>query len=66
MSRELDLLAREFSKKTVTVIRAEVNLYQSNIQSATCAFLKKVEQGCKKERQPSFILIAIACESIKN
>ena len=44
MSRELDLLAREFSKKPVTVMRTEVNLYQTNIQSATSQFLREVER----------------------
>lgn len=59
MSRELDLLAREFSKTPVTVMRTEVNLYQSNIQSAPAPFLKKVEQECKKQKQSSVTLIAV-------
>lgn len=59
MSRELDLLAREFSKTPVTVMRTEVNLYQSNVQSATSAFLKKVEQECKKQRQSTVTLVAV-------
>lgn len=59
MSRELDLLAKEFSKTPVTVMRTEVNLYQSNVQSATSAFLKKIEQECKKQRQSTVTLIAV-------
>lgn len=59
MSRELDLLAREFSKTPVTVMRTEVNLYQTNIQSAASAFLKKVEQECKRERKSTVTLIAV-------
>jgi len=59
MSRELDLLAKEFAKTPVTVMRTEVNLYQTNIQSATSAFLKKVEQECKKQQQSKVTLIAM-------
>ena len=59
MSRELDILAREFSKKPVTVMRTEVNLYQTSIQSAASAFLKKVEHECKRERQAMVTFIAV-------
>jgi len=59
MSRELDLLAREFSKTPVTVMRTEVNLYQSNIQSSASAFLKRIEQESKKQKQSKITLIAI-------
>lgn len=59
MSRELDLLAKEFSKTPVTVMQTEVNLYQSNIQSAASSFLKKIEQECKKQRQSTVTLIAV-------
>lgn len=59
MSRELDILAREFRKTPVTVMRTEVNLYQTNIQSASSAFLKKIEQECKKEKQSTVTLIAL-------
>ncbi len=59
MSRELDLLAKEFAKTPTIVMRTEVNLYQTNIHSATSAFLKKVEQECKKQKQSTFRLIAV-------
>lgn len=59
MSRELDLLAREFSKKPVIVMRTEVNLYQSNIQSATAHFLREVERECKREKKASVTLVAL-------
>ena len=59
MSRELDLLAREFQKTPVTVIRTELNLYGANIQTAAGAFLRSVEQQCKKEKQSALTLIAI-------
>lgn len=59
MSRELDLLAKEFSKTPVTVMRTDVNLYQSNIHSVASAFLKKIEQECKKQRQSTVTLVAV-------
>jgi len=59
MSKELDLLAKEFAKTPVKVMRAEMNLYQTNIQSATTSFLKKLELECKNERQSTFTLIAV-------
>jgi hypothetical protein len=59
MSRELDLLAKEFSKKPVTVMRTEVNLYQTNIQSATAQFLREVEREFKKQRKSVVMLLAL-------
>ncbi len=53
MSRELDMLAKEFSKKPVTVMRTEINLYQTNIQSATAQFLREVERECKRKKKNS-------------
>lgn len=59
MSRELDLLAREYQKTPAIVLRTEVSLYQTNIQSATSAFLRSVEQQCKKKQQPTVTLVAV-------
>jgi hypothetical protein len=59
MSRELDLLAREFQKKPVTVMRKEIDLYQSNIQKETGSFLRMVEQECKKGRSSSVTLVIV-------
>jgi hypothetical protein len=59
MSRELDLLAREFQKTPVTVRRTELNLYQTNIQSAAAAFLREVERECKKEKQSKVTIVAV-------
>jgi hypothetical protein len=59
MSRELDLLAKEFAKKPVTVMRTEVNLYQTNIQSATAQFLREAERESKKSGNAYFTLISI-------
>ena len=62
MSRELDLLAREFQKTPATVLRTEINLYQTNVQSASSAFLRVVEQHCKKKQQPTVTLVAVVRE----
>ena len=59
MSRELDILANEYKKKPATVIRKDVNLYGTNIQSATSSFLRSVEQECKKQRQSNVNIIAV-------
>lgn len=59
MSRELDLIAREFAKTPVTVMRTELNLYQTYIQTAAGQFLRSVEQQCKRERQSTVTVVAI-------
>lgn len=59
MSRELDQIAKEFSKSQNAVTRAEINLYQTNINTATGSFLRSVEQQCKKQKQANVTLIAI-------
>lgn len=59
MSRELDLLARELQKVPATVMRTEVNLYQTNIQSASAAFLRRIEQEAKREKSGSITLVAV-------
>ena len=59
MSRELDLLAKEFSKKPVTVMRTEVNLYQTNIQSATSQFLREVERKSRQDKLNQIRIIVI-------
>lgn len=64
MSRELDLIAREFQKVTATVLRTEVNLYQNNIRTATAAFQKSVDQECKRQKQSRFTLVAVISDSL--
>lgn len=66
MSRELDLIAKEFSKKPVTVMRSEINLYGTNIQYASAQFLREVERECKREKNGNVILIVISEHNPKN
>jgi hypothetical protein len=62
MSRELDLLAFENRKQHPTVMRTDVNLYQTSIQTATAAFLRSVEQQCKKNKVGKVVLIVLLTE----
>jgi hypothetical protein len=62
MSRELDLLAKEFNKIPVTVIRTEVNLYGAKIQVASSSFIRKIESTSKLCKNPKVTLIAVITE----
>lgn len=59
MSRELDLLAREFSKKPCAVLRTELNLYQTQINQAAALFLREVAAQSKKSKAASVSLVAV-------
>jgi hypothetical protein len=59
MSRELDLLAKEFRDTPVSILRKNVNLYQSNIHTSMSSFLREIEKQCKTHKQSSLILIMI-------
>lgn len=59
MSRELDLLAKEFSKKPCTVLRTELNLYQTQISQAAATFLREVATESKRRNTALITIIAI-------
>lgn len=40
MSRELQLLAKQFDRQSVTVLSTNLNIYQTNINQAASQFLK--------------------------
>lgn len=63
MSRELDLLAKEYARKLVTVMRSEINLYQTNIQNASNQFLREVERECKRKKNANITLISVIEEN---
>ena len=48
MTRELQLLAKEFDRQPVTVIRTNLNLYQTQISTVAAAFLKQVASQANK------------------
>lgn len=59
MSRELDMLAKQYQKVKATVIRKDLNLYQTTVATAASGFLREVEKQCKQDKQPAVVLIGI-------
>jgi hypothetical protein len=62
MARELELLAKEYAKNPVTVLRTNLNLYQTPISTATAQFLKQVAAQAKKDKTASVTLVAVIKE----
>ena len=63
MVRELELLAKEYAKKPVTVLRTKLNLYQSSIGTVAAPFLKQVSAQAKKDKTASVTLVSVIKES---
>jgi hypothetical protein len=59
MSRELDLLAKEYAKEPVTVMRKDISLYQRNLTTELSGFIKEVERTAKKEKKGSLTVVAV-------
>ena len=64
MARELEILAKEYAKKPVTVLRTNLNLYQSSIGTAASPFLRQVAAHAKKDKTASVTLVAIIVEAV--
>ena len=62
MARELELLAKEYAKNPVTVLRTNLNLYQSSISTVAAPFLKQVAAQAKKDKTASVTLVAVIKE----
>jgi hypothetical protein len=62
MSRELNLLAKEFDRVPVTVMRTNLNLYQTSISTAAAPFLRQVATQVKKEKAAVVTLVAVIKE----
>ena len=62
MSREIDLLSYEFKRKPVTVIRADIGLFQSNMNQKSAGFLREVDRIAKKDKLGKVTLVAILSE----
>lgn len=62
MSRELDLLSREYQSKKATVLRKDLNLYQTSINTAASAFLRDIEYQAKKLKQAKVTVLAVISE----
>jgi hypothetical protein len=62
MARELELLAKEYAKNPVTVLRTNLNLYQSSISTVAAPFLKQVAAQAKKDKVSTVTIVAIIKE----
>jgi hypothetical protein len=62
--RELDLLARQFSKESARVLRSDFSLYQRDLTRDAMKFLREVEKTAKKEKSGQVILVAIVMKSV--
>ncbi len=62
MARELQLLAKEFERQPVTVMRTNLNLYQTSISTAAAPFLRQVATQAKKDKSSSVTLVAVIKE----
>ena len=63
MARELEILAKEYAKKPVTVLRTNLNLYQTPISTVAAPFLKQVAAQAKKDKVSPVTLVAVIKES---
>jgi hypothetical protein len=63
MARELELLAKEYAKNPVTVMRTNLNLYQSSIGTVASPFLKQVAAQAKKDKVSIVTIVAVIKES---
>jgi hypothetical protein len=59
MSRELDLLAKEYAKGDVTVLRKDISLYQRNLTTELSGFIKEVERTAKKDKKGTVTVVAM-------
>ena len=62
MARELNLLAKEYERTPITVLRTNLNLYQTSINQAVAPFLRQVATQAKKEKSVSVTLVAVIKE----
>ncbi len=62
MARELELLAKEYAKKPVTVLRTNLNLYQTPISTVAAPFLKQVAAQAKIDKTATVTLVAVIKE----
>lgn len=63
MTKELQLLVKEFDRQPVTVIRTNLNLYQTSISVAAASFMRDIASKARKEKTSSVTLIAVIKES---
>ena len=62
MARELEILAKEYAKNPVTVLRTNLNFYQTPISTVAGPFLKQVAAQAKREKVSTVTIVAIIKE----
>ncbi len=62
MQRELKVLAKEFDRQPINMMRSNLNLYQKSISTVAAPFLKQVAAQAKKSKTNDVVLIAIIKE----
>ena len=62
MASELELLAKEYSKKKVMVLREDIQKNLNRINQATLPFMRKLSAQSKKSKSNYVVLIAIIVE----
>ena len=62
MATELELLAKEYSKKKVTILREDIQKNLNRINQAALPFMRKVATQANKSQASNIILIAIVVE----
>ena len=60
--KELDQLARQFSKESASLLRKDLSLYGKNIQQEMSNFARGVEKTAKKDKTGKVVLVAILYE----
>ena len=62
MATELELLAKEYAKKKVLVIREDIKTNLNRINHAALPFMRKLSAQAKKSKSNEIVLIAIVVE----
>ena len=62
MASELELLAKEYTKKKVRVLREDIQKNLNRINQAALPFMRKLSAQAKKSKSNEIVLIAIIKE----
>ena len=62
MASVLELLAKEYAKKKVVILKENINKNPNQINQAALPFMRKVSAQAKKSKSNEIVLIAIIKE----
>ncbi len=62
MATELELLAKEYAKKKVMILRGDIQKNLNRINQAALPFMRKLSTQAKKSKSNEIVLIAIIKE----